>query len=208
MDISDRPVTVVTATGVETLAARKALAPTVRVVQAGIALRATRARIAGIAISCGLAGGLRDDVPTGTVLIPRVVHRTDGVEIVCEESLVESLAAAARALGYAPVDAPLLSSAALVREGERKTWAERGYAGADMESGFIDCEALACVRVVLDTPQREISAAWQRPGSVLVSPRAWIDVPFLAREGPRCAAIAARVIAAALRDGLRSTPIP
>ena len=197
-------ITVVTATGVETSAARKALPADVRVVQAGIALAGSDARIEGIAISCGLAGGLRDDLPTGTVLVPRSVRRPDGTLLQCDEELSLALRRAAEALGYVPVDAPLVTSASLVHGAERAHWAAQGFAAVDMETGLISADAVACVRVVLDTPQREISPAWERPASVLFQPRAWRDLPFLAREGPRCASIAARIIAAALESRILS----
>jgi hypothetical protein len=192
-------ITVITATGVETAAARKLLPANIRVMQTGISMVNAREHIEGIAISCGLAGGLRDDLPTGTVLIPHTVRRTDGTRIACDPQMVETLANAARTLGHEPIDAPILTSAALVHGSERQRWAAQGYAGVDMETGLIDADRVACVRVVLDTPRREISPAWETPANVVFRPRAWLDLPFLAREGPRCAQIAASVIAAALR---------
>ncbi len=190
--------TIVTATGVETAAARSALPRDARVVQAGVALRRRRQHIDGIAISCGLAGGLRADLPTGTVLVPRELRLVDGTVIACDPLVAQMLAAAARAQGYRCVQDPLLTAAAVLRGRAREMWAQRGCAGVDMESGFIDASGIACVRVVLDTPQREISPAWERPARALIFPAAWRDLPFLAREGPRCARIAARVIARAL----------
>lgn len=192
-------ITVVTATGLETAAARKALPEEISVVQGGIALASSAARITGSAISCGLAGGLRTDLPTGTVLIPRSVRRPDGTLLACDADLTGALIAAAEILGYRACDAPLLTSATLVHGGERSKWAAQGFAGVDMETGLIEAERVACVRIVLDTPQREISPAWERPLSVLFQPRAWRDLPFLAREGPRCAQLAARIVATALR---------
>lgn len=187
-------ITVVTATRLETAEARKALPATIRVVEAGISLQRSAGPIQGIAISCGLAGGLRDDLPTGAILIPRTVCRPDGTSLACDPALVESLIAAARALGHEPIDAPLLTSATLVHGSERARWAARGFAGVDMETGIIQADRLACVRVVLDTPRREISPAWQRPASAMLRPRAWLDLPFLAREGPRGARLSARVV--------------
>ena len=177
---------------------RKAMPSNVRVVRAGISMRGARERIADVAISCGVAGGLRDDLPTGTVLIPRTLRRPDGTNVVCDPQLVESLLTAARRLGHTPIDAPLFTATALVHGATRKVLAAEGFAGVDMESGLVDADRLACVRVILDTPQHEISSAWEKPASVVFHPSALRDLPFLAREGPRCAALAASVIAYAL----------
>jgi hypothetical protein len=188
--------TVVTATSVETRAARKALPPSVRVVQCGIAANRTD-DFGDVAISCGLAGGLRSKLPTGTVVIPSVVRRPDGSMLRCDPELSELLRTAARNLGHEPVDAPLLTSATLVHGNERAKWAA-DYAAVDMETGLIDAPRVACVRVILDTPQREISPLWLKPAHALFTPSAWRDLPFLAREGPRCSQLAAEIIAATL----------
>ncbi|HKF77579.1 MAG TPA: hypothetical protein VKF59_15675, partial [Candidatus Dormibacteraeota bacterium] len=68
----------------------------------------------------------------------------------------------------------------------------------DMETGLVEGVPVATVRVVLDTPDRELSPAWARPWTALWQPRAWTELPWLAREGPRCARLAAAVLAAAL----------
>lgn len=193
--VDPRVITIVTATDLEAREARKAL-PDVRVVEAGIGLsRATH--FDGIAISCGLAGGLRADLPTGTVVIPPTVRRPDGTLLTCDPALTESLTAAARALGYEPVNLPIYTSVALVHGNGRAGLAPE-YAAVDMETGLINADRVACVRVILDTPLREISPAWLHPQRAIFQPRAWLDLPFLAREGPKCARIAARVIAAAI----------
>lgn len=193
-------ITVVTATGLEAAEARKALPASVRVLQAGISLRLNTGHIQGIAMSCGLAGGLRDDLPTGTVLIPRSVRRPDGTTVACDPELVESLSTAARALGHEPIDAPLLTSATLVHGADRRKWAAQGFAGVDMETGVIKSDRIACVRVVLDTPFREISPAWQRPVSAIFHLRAWFDLPFLAMEGPRGARLSSLIVAKYLEN--------
>jgi hypothetical protein len=191
-------ITVVAATGLEARAAKAAVGNRARVVQSGIALRGLRGDPGPIAISCGLAGGLRDDLPTGTVLIPREVRRPDGTMLTCDPELFASLVRAARAAGCEPVDAPLLTAARIVRGPERMRWAQQGYAGADMETGLLQAPRVACVRVILDTPVHEFSAAWENPAMVIFRPDAWFDIPFLARVAPRCAALAARIVADAL----------
>jgi hypothetical protein len=193
-----RVITIVTATAVEYAAAKAVLPQAVRVMRAGISLRRFRMYIDGSAISCGVAGGVRDDVPTGAVLIPRIIRRADGTAVECDQSLVEALITASRALGHEPIDGPLLSTATLVHGADRATYASQGISGVDMETAFIQAQRLACVRVVLDTPKREISPAWLNPASIVFHPGAWRDLPFLAREGPRCARRAASVIARAI----------
>ena len=191
-------VTVVAATGLEARAAKAALGNRARVMQVGIALRGLRGDPGPVVISCGLAGGLSDDLPTGTVLIPRDVRRPDGTMLHCDDALVDALVSAARAAGCEPMQAPLLTTARIVRGPDRMRWAQQGYAGADMETGLLRAPRVACVRVILDTPVHEFSAAWENPATVIFRPDAWLDIPFLAREAPRCAALAARIIADAL----------
>lgn len=163
-------------------------------IEAGIAL-AKQTDVGDVVISCGLAGGLRDDLPTGTVLIPSRVRRPDGTEFECDEVLVQRLQATAHSLGHAAISDPLVTSATFVHGAERSRWAAQGYAGVDMETGQLHAPRVACVRVVLDTPKREISPAWLRPATAMLNARAWLDLPFLIREGPRCSRIAACIAA-------------
>jgi hypothetical protein len=189
-------VTILAATSTEARAARRFAPSGVSVVECGIAL-AKRARFDGLAISCGLAGGLRSGLPTGTVLIPRHVRRPDGSEMQCDDVAVDALTYAAAQLGCEVVQDPLLTSEKLVHGDERRVWAGQGFAGVDMETGLVSAQRVACVRVVLDTPEREISPAWVQPARAMFQPRAWRDLPFLMREGPRCSTIAARIASAA-----------
>jgi hypothetical protein len=191
---------VVAATALEARAVRRA-APRARVVRSGVALsRLPRdgRRLAGAVITCGVAGSVRADVPTGTVLVPRRVLRPDGGVLECDPALVEALAAAARRLGHEPALGPMVTMATLVVGAERRAWAARGCVGADMETGLLTDGPVASVRVVLDTPERELHPAWRRPVTVLWHPPAWAQLPWLMVEAPRCARLAAEVLAAAL----------
>lgn len=168
------------------------------VVEAGIALCRDRGPWE-TAISCGLAGGLLPDLRTGTIVIPAIVGTPEGLTRACDADLVQALCRAARKLGFEPTQLPLLTVSCVLRGAARAEWAARGYAAADMETARIDADRIACVRVILDTPSREISPAWVHPARALLDPRAWTDLPFLAREGPRCARLAARVVVEASR---------
>jgi hypothetical protein len=168
----------------------------VRIIECGIGANRS-VDVGEIAISCGLAGGLRSDLPTGTVVIPRSVRRPDGTTLICDPEIGDLLRDAADRLGHDPIDAPLLTSTSLVHGSERSRWAPE-YAAVDMETGLISARRIACVRVILDTPEREISPVWVKPVQAIFTPSAWRDLPFLLREGPRCARLAAEIIAAAL----------
>ena len=192
----NRSITVVTATPLETKAVRRA-APGFRCVEAGIGLAKVRGDDLGeIVVSCGLAGGLRPDLPTGTVVVPGEVVTTSGERIICDRELTNALAAAARLVAHVECG-PLLTSPTLIAGAARSEWARRGCVAVDMETGFIRARRLAAIRVILDTPERELSDAWLRPARALLRPRAWTQALWLAREGPRCAKLAAQVLAAA-----------
>jgi len=169
--------------------------PGARIELAGIALDRRSSNLGEIVVSCGLAGALRPDLPTGTVLIPLQARRPDGATLHCDAELVEFFASSARRLGLEPVFDPLLTSDAIVWGAGRVEWAARGYAAADMETALIDAPRVAAVRVVLDTPQREISPEWRSPLVAMLKPRNWPQALWLAREAPRAAALAARVVA-------------
>jgi len=139
-------------------------------------------------------------VPTGTVLVPQRVRRPDGSELLCDDTAVRALLNAAQQLGFQVVRDPLVTASTLVYGSERAALAAQGFAGVDMETGVISASRVACVRVILDTPQREISPVWLTPARAMFAPRAWIDLPFLMREGPRCSAIAANIAARAAQQ--------
>jgi hypothetical protein len=189
--------TIVAATGFEVAAARRA-APGVRVVRSGVALGRGNDERYDVAISFGLSGGLRADVPTGTLVVPDEVGTEDGATIACDAALNDALVAAATQLGHQALRERLLTSATLVTGPARAAWAQRGFVAADMETGFLRARRIAALRVVLDTPQHELSEAWLRPASVIARPRLWPQGLWLWREGASCARLLSTVLARAL----------
>ena len=191
-------VAVVTATSVEAKAARRAM-PGGNVIEAGVALAHAR-RVEGqnAVISCGLAGGLHHQHATGTVVIPYDVLRPDGTTLRCDAGLTEMLVRAARARGIEPVTDPIVTTTTIVNGDQRRAWSERGYAAVDMETGLLAAPRVAAVRVVLDTPLRELSEEWLRPVRALLNPFLWPEAMWLARHGPRCATLAAEIVRDAL----------
>jgi hypothetical protein len=198
MVISPEPsLTIVAATGLEAAAVRRA-APCLHVIESGIGLSRVHAGDLGdTVVTCGLAGGLQDDAPTGSIVIPETVATQDGHKIACDPQLSEALLSAARQLGHSARRGSLLTSAELVRGADRALWASRGYLAADMETGFVRAPRIAAVRVILDTPQHELSNAWLKPISVLGRPWLWQQALWLLREAPRCARLASAVVALA-----------
>jgi len=188
-------VVIVAATSVEQKPLRRVL-PQARIVLAGVALANLHEDLGDTVLSCGLAGGLRPNLPTGTLLLPREVRRPGGSTLRCDEALVAALAQGARALGVEPVFDPLLTAESIVNGDKRAYWAQRGYAGVDMETGRLTASRVAAVRVILDTPENEISADWAVPWRALLKPSNWPQARWLAREAPRAAALAAAVVAA------------
>jgi hypothetical protein len=185
---------------VEAKAARRAI-PNGSVIEAGVALsRHPELASYETAISCGLAGGLHRHLPTGTVVIPCEVLRTDGTTLRCDRDVSAQLIAAARARGIEPVTDPIVTTTQLITGTQRSAWSERGYAAVDMETGLLQAPRVAAVRVVLDTPLRELSEEWLRPARALFNPFLWPEAFWLARHGPRCAALAAEIV----RDALAS----
>jgi hypothetical protein len=197
--VSEAAITVVTAMWLEAWAVRRA-APGARLVLSGVGLRGLRTALAGPVITCGLAGGLRADLPAGAVVVPRRVLRPDGTWLACDLMLVEALVAAAHRLGLEPEQGPLATVTALARGRTRAELAARGCVAVDMETGLLTAPRIAAVRAILDTPARELSDAWQTPLRALLRPGAWGEALWLGREAPRCAHQAATVVGEALRQ--------
>jgi len=117
----------------------------------------------------------------------------------CDRALVAQLVVAARKLGHETVVAPLLTSATLMPRLERERWAQHGYAAVDMESGLIVAPRIGVIRVILDTPARELSGEMAAPRERLPRSAPLAAAIWLARNAPRCARIAAEITAAVLR---------
>jgi phosphorylase superfamily protein len=192
--------TIVAATGLEAGAVRRA-APRLHVVESGVALSRLGAGDYGDAVvTCGLAGGLQEGTATGSIMIPDAVSTPDGEMIACDPQLSDALVTAARKLGHTPYRGSLLTSSTLVNGSARASWAQRGYVAVDMETGFVRTARIAAVRVVLDTPAHELDAAWLKPVTVLWRPWLWPQAMWLMREAPRCARLAAEVVALAFSE--------
>jgi Phosphorylase superfamily len=205
--LDPRDVTVVAAMGVEARPFTR-LTPQLRLVRAGIGLATLDRRLltTGVVLSVGLAGGLPEDVASGTVVIPAQVAREDGVLVACDPAWRAALEAASRRLGYPTSTAPLLSAEALVTHAGRGRWAARGFAAVDMETAMLAgmVARVAAVRVVLDTPSREISPAWESPARAALDPRHWREGWWLLRTAPSYARRAALVVRAALAGAATS----
>jgi hypothetical protein len=198
-------VVVLAATGLEWRAVRRALAAAgnpARVVRCGVALDRweppppPRPAL----ITCGLAGGLRSDLRPGTVVIATSVAVEDGEPVQCDPELVAALTAGARACGQEPVMGPMLTSRRLVTGAARRTWAERGYVAAEMETALLASTGapLASLRVVIDAPAAELSENWTSPTRAALDPRRWREGLWLAARAPGCARLAARCLVAGL----------
>jgi hypothetical protein len=192
---------VLTATRLETRAARREL-PGVTVVRAGVGLSGLRSPVrAEVLISVGLCGGLIAETEPGTVVIPTVIAHGER-RAVCDETWSDALTAAAFRLRVPVVRAPLVSTAVMVTGDERAGWAREGFAAVDMETGraAMGAPRVAAVRVVLDSPRRELSPGWRHPGMAMLDPRLWSQALWLARHAPAYARRAATVVGSALAD--------
>src|SRR5690242_9182387 len=98
--IDSREVMVIAATRLEANAVRREC-PQLRVIECGIALvKSDGSQFGDVVISCGLAGGLSGELPTGTVLVPREIERPTGERVSCDRELHGALLGAARQLGF------------------------------------------------------------------------------------------------------------
>jgi Phosphorylase superfamily len=191
----------VCAMGVEAWGVRRR-ARGVRVVRVGIGGSA-EPRGASIVISAGLCGGLLPDQVPGTVVIATSVSDESGRTHPCDPVVAARLERAARSLGFPVATGSLVSTSAMVTGANRGVWADRGHLAVDMESAAAAATAprFGTVRVVLDTPQRELSPAWVNPARAARNPANWREAIWLAVNTPRYSLRVGAVLQAAfLRD--------
>lgn len=197
----DGTVRVLTPTLLEYVAVR-CMAPAAVVTHSGVRLSRWAGAPAGArVVVCGLAGGLSPDIPPGTVVVPDLVSLTDGRTLDCDRALSAALSHGALGLGFEVVHDPLLTAPTLVCGTERQAWRRRGYVAADMETGLLGGLGVrvAGVRVVLDTPVREIDDEWLGGPRALRRLDLWGELLWLGRTAPGYALRAARVLQAGLR---------
>jgi 4-hydroxy-3-methylbut-2-en-1-yl diphosphate reductase len=110
----------------------------------------------------GFCGALRDGLRPGDIVVATEVRSPDGTIVRCSPGPV---VASLKALGVDNVHAgPIVSSETLVRGDGREALASDGALAADMESAWLAEAAagrpFAVVRVVVDSPSRELSQAF------------------------------------------------
>ena len=199
---SSRTVVVATATRVETRAAIAALEGRARVVRVGVGAGGEAGDFTGAAVvlSVGLCGALDDGLEPGDAVIPDVVGDESGRRHKCDRAMTALLRSAATSAGVRVQTGPMLTVDHIAVGRRRATLAREGWQASDMESARIADlgVAIAAVRVVLDTPRREIDPRWERPWRALAHPGLWPQAWRLRVEGPEYARCAARIAAAAV----------
>jgi len=175
----------VCAMGVEAWGVRRR-ARHLRVVQVGIGGRPP-AGMRGIVISAGLCGGLLAEHAPGTVVIATQVVDEQGRAHACDPGVVAALERAATYLRLPFVGGSLISTSGMVTGAARETWAGRGHVAVDMESAGAaeSAQRFGVLRVILDTPSRELSAAWAEPARAIREPANWGEAIWLGINAPR-----------------------
>ncbi|HVC43127.1 MAG TPA: hypothetical protein VND54_14200 [Candidatus Saccharimonadales bacterium] len=193
----EAPVHAICAMGVEAWGVRRR-ARHLRVVQVGIGGRPPT-RMPGIVISAGLCGGLLPDQTPGTVVIPTRVVDERGVTHDCDPGVVAALERAAHYLRFRVVGGSLISTSGMVTGAARESWAGRGHVAVDMESAGAaeSAQRFGVLRVILDTPARELSAAWAQPARAIRQPANWGEAIWLGINAPRYALRVGAVLEAA-----------
>jgi hypothetical protein len=193
----DPRILAICAMGVEAWGVRRR-APRLSVRQVGIG-GAAGPGDAAIVISAGICGGLLPDHAPGTVVIATSVSDEAGATYPCDPALAMRLHRAATRLGLPVVAGSIVSTSAVVTGAGRTLWADRGHVAVDMESAAAAATAprFGAVRVILDTPRRELSPAWEDPGRAVRNPSNWGEAAWLAIHTPRYALRVGAVLQAA-----------
>jgi len=178
VETPDRSLLVFAPLRLERLALRRAL-PGALVVRCGMGpARARRAAAAAppahaVAVA-GLCGAVDPGLRVGDVVVASEVSGPQGTVRCSTESLVAALAACGVDRVFV---GPIASTRRVVSGRRRRALAARGFLAADMESVWLAAAAgdapLAVLRVVVDTPDREI----YRPlATVSGAARAWLTL--------------------------------
>jgi 4-hydroxy-3-methylbut-2-enyl diphosphate reductase len=128
-------------------------------------IEASRGGTAAVAIA-GFCGGLAEGLSPGDVVVASELMGPGSERVPLPSAAL--LGGALRRRGLRVHQGPLVTVDHLVRGAERRALAEQGALAVDMESGVLaralsaEEAALAVVRVVVDTPSRELL----RPGTV------------------------------------------
>jgi nucleoside phosphorylase len=133
-------------------------------------------------------------------VIPSSVANASGNSIECDPWLSSRLIRAARELGFEPSTVPLITLPVMATGSARQLWRSRGFGAVDMESAHLADAGtrLAAVRVILDSPEHELSDEWIRPLTMVLRPARWGEALGLAFRAPQYALRAARVAARGL----------
>lgn len=165
---------------------------------AGISLRRWQPASDPVILT-GLAGSLTPGLPAGTVAIPHRVGLTKDQMRECDPILRLALVTSAADRGFHVVDGDLLTADHLIIGDERAIWAERGFVAADMETGRLpDGIRFATVRVIVDSPDEDLSMNWSTPIAAVLNPALIRQTARLARDAPRCTLRAADIVRGAL----------
>jgi 4-hydroxy-3-methylbut-2-enyl diphosphate reductase len=159
-------------------------------------------------IVAGLAGGLTNALPPGSIFVPEAAETESGQVRACAPELVSALGEAARRLGFQPCGGMLLTARTLITHDRREYWAARGFVAADMETAVLPPQVVdfASIRVILDTPQHSIGAEWAPGVQRGLSLRLLREGIWLAGHAPRYALRAAHIARGALRRPGTASP--
>lgn len=180
------------------------LLPRACIYRTGVGMaRRQKLRQGSIVVVCGLAGALVSGLSPGTILIPEWVGLANGKTMACDPGLVQTLVTATRSLHWQLSTGPLLTASSLIVGSERSKWTQHGFVAVDMETGLLAEQDLhvAAIRVILDTPEHEISSDWLHPEKAFFQAQHWKELWWLSSTAPRYMLRVARVIKTGLGNG-------